>query len=291
MMAGDLQPLDQGFAIVNPDGTPTQYFILWAQDRQIDIQNGITIEQAQQLIDDWAAGRQVIAGSGLDGGGFLSADVTLTTDVQEILDQLSTTHGDIIYRDSAAWAVLAAGTAGQVLQTNGAGADPSWVTSSGGGGAAWSLIDTSGSPITSGNTWSQAVNGSVAQVDVDVSAWSEVYIKARGVGASSSGVRQILASIDGGVTFANTAGNYVTVSGLGVEVNQNAFLYHDTATTAARTLIGIIRGLNFPYPTADCNATVQHRLFAASASLVDFIRFNNSGGGNLNSGTFDVYAR
>lgn len=133
-MVGDIQPLDQSFAIVKPDGMPTEYFIWWAQQRQIDIQNGITAAQAQQLIDDWAAGRQIIAGSGLDGGGYLSADVTLTADVQEILDQLSTTHGDIIYRDSAAWAVLAAGTSGQVLQTNGAGADPSWVNPSAGGG-------------------------------------------------------------------------------------------------------------------------------------------------------------
>jgi hypothetical protein len=76
-MAGEPQPLDQGFAITNADGTPTQYFILWAQDRQIDIQNGITAAQAQQLIDDWAAERDIIAGTGLDGGGPLSLDVTI----------------------------------------------------------------------------------------------------------------------------------------------------------------------------------------------------------------------
>jgi hypothetical protein len=76
-MPGNLQPLADKFAIVNPDGTPTQYFIRWAQERQIDIQNGISAEQAQELIDTWAAARHIIAGTGLGGGGTLDNDVTL----------------------------------------------------------------------------------------------------------------------------------------------------------------------------------------------------------------------
>lgn len=75
-MPGDLQPLAQNFAIVDQNGNPTPYFIKWAQQRQIDITAGITAAQAQQLIDDWAAGRQIIAGAGLSGGGTLAADRT-----------------------------------------------------------------------------------------------------------------------------------------------------------------------------------------------------------------------
>lgn len=37
-------------------------------------------------------------------------------------------QGDILYRGASAWGRLAAGSAGQVLQTNGGAADPSWVT-------------------------------------------------------------------------------------------------------------------------------------------------------------------
>lgn len=37
------------------------------------------------------------------------------------------TKGDILYRDTATWERLPAGTSGHVLQTNGAGAAPSWV--------------------------------------------------------------------------------------------------------------------------------------------------------------------
>ena len=43
-----------------------------------------------------------------------------------------TTQGDIVYRDASGLARLGAGTSGQVLQTGGAGANPSWVDSSGG---------------------------------------------------------------------------------------------------------------------------------------------------------------
>jgi hypothetical protein len=43
-------------------------------------------------------------------------------------------RGDILFRGASGWQVLAPGTSGNVLQTNGAGADPTWVTPSGGGG-------------------------------------------------------------------------------------------------------------------------------------------------------------
>jgi hypothetical protein len=38
------------------------------------------------------------------------------------------TQGDILYRDSSAWKVLAPGSSGQFLQSGGASANPSWVT-------------------------------------------------------------------------------------------------------------------------------------------------------------------
>jgi hypothetical protein len=43
-----------------------------------------------------------------------------------------TTQGDLLYRDGSGLVRLGAGTAGQVLQTGGAGANPSWVDASGG---------------------------------------------------------------------------------------------------------------------------------------------------------------
>jgi phage-related tail fiber protein len=76
-MVGTLQPLDSQFAIVDDQGRPTIYFTRWAQQKQNDIGDAQTEEQVQALIDAWAALRQIIAGRALDGGGFLSGDVTI----------------------------------------------------------------------------------------------------------------------------------------------------------------------------------------------------------------------
>jgi hypothetical protein len=54
----------------------------------------------------------------------LAAKGTDGTDVGTTL----TTQGDILYRDASGLARLAAGTSGQVLQTGGSGANPSWGT-------------------------------------------------------------------------------------------------------------------------------------------------------------------
>lgn len=59
--------------------------------------------------------------------------VPVPLSISAILDFISSTRGSVLYRGAASWAALAAGTAGQVLTTNGAGADPSWATASGGG--------------------------------------------------------------------------------------------------------------------------------------------------------------
>lgn len=49
--------------------------------------------------------------------------------ISELLDFVgSAAQGDILYRNASAWVRLGAGTAGQVLQTGGAGANPSWLT-------------------------------------------------------------------------------------------------------------------------------------------------------------------
>lgn len=145
-MPGNVQPLEQRFPIVKPDGTPTEYFIRWAQQKQIDIKAGITAEQALQIVLQFTEDHPLIAGSGIafaPPSGDIADDLTISADVQAILNQISTTQGSILYRGAATWAVLAPGTAGFVLSTNGAGADPAWVAQSGGGGAACPAIRAS----------------------------------------------------------------------------------------------------------------------------------------------------
>ncbi len=58
-----------------------------------------------------------------------------TVNLSDQLDaEFSSTQGAVLYRNAASWQALGPGTAGQVLQTGGAGANPSWVAQSGGGG-------------------------------------------------------------------------------------------------------------------------------------------------------------
>lgn len=136
-MTGNLQPLDQKFPIVDAQGRPTLYFIKWAQQKQIDIGAGITAEQALQIIEQYLADHTLQAGSGIaiTPSGNLSDSPTVAAEVQAILDQITNVHGSILFRGAAGWQALAPGTSGNFLKTNGAGADPSWATGGGGGGA------------------------------------------------------------------------------------------------------------------------------------------------------------
>lgn len=68
-MAGKFQPLNQEFAIVKANGLPTEYFIRWTQQRQIDITTAVTFGDLANI--------HVIAGVGLTGGGSIDADVTV----------------------------------------------------------------------------------------------------------------------------------------------------------------------------------------------------------------------
>lgn len=135
-MTGNLQPLDRFTQIVNPDGTPTLYFTQWAQQRQIDIGEGISEQQALELLQKYLEDHQIQAGTGIDISptGDLSDSPTISAKVQEILDQITSTQGSVLFRGSTGWAPLAPGTAGQFLKTNGAGTDPEWAAGGGGGG-------------------------------------------------------------------------------------------------------------------------------------------------------------
>lgn len=90
-MPGELQPLVDNQKIVNDNGFPTQYFIRWAQQRQIDIGDGITAEQAVELIQEWAAARLINTTAPIHGGGPLDADLTISHDDSGVT---ADTYGD-----------------------------------------------------------------------------------------------------------------------------------------------------------------------------------------------------
>lgn len=60
-----------------------------------------------------------------DTNGKLDFAVT-AANIQTLLDGIGSTRGSILYRGASGWAILAPGTSGNVLTSNGSGADPSY---------------------------------------------------------------------------------------------------------------------------------------------------------------------
>lgn len=81
----------------------------------------------------WSALPPGLVGDVLTSGG-TGADPTWAVggggggSIQTMLDSISSTQGTILYRSATAWTPLAPGTSGQLLGTNGSGANPSWTT-------------------------------------------------------------------------------------------------------------------------------------------------------------------
>lgn len=83
----------------------------------------------------------------------------------DALDFVGTTQGSVLYRGASSWAALTPGTSGQVLSTNGAGADPTWASNT---PSALSTA-TGSAPSYSARAWVN-FNGSASPLSVRASA-------------------------------------------------------------------------------------------------------------------------
>lgn len=72
----------------------------------------------------------------------------LKTDGSGNVTSIDGAQGSILYRGPSGWSVLGPGTNGQVLQTQGAGANPQWTSSSGGGGSPINVTTQTGVSYT-----------------------------------------------------------------------------------------------------------------------------------------------
>lgn len=181
----------------------------------------------------------------------------------------------------------------------GPGVDPNFESSTG------SLINLSGSATIAcvenknvGN-WKLiedfTISTAIANRDVDVSPYDEIMCIALNITAAASSVRGILLSTDGGATYRNTSGDYVTMTPAGVSANAIQVDLHVTASTAARGGIVHGRGLrqsSGPKAFHSPNTTNgQSVLFMQSNSPITNIRYYTSGSGNMNAGRFITYGR
>lgn len=123
-----IRPLQTGERIVDARGAVLPNFaLLWQQLFGNGEKTNGTATSALTGLDAKADKvTQIIAGTGLSGGGDLSQNRTLNVNLQTLLDALSSTQGAVLYRGASGWVALAPGTAGQVLTSGGPAADPHW---------------------------------------------------------------------------------------------------------------------------------------------------------------------
>lgn len=126
---------------------------------------------------------QRILGRNTSGSGD-TEEVTAT----QALDWLGSTRGQILYRNATVWTVLSPGTAGQVLTTQGAGADPSWTAA------------------PSGNV---PVGGTTGQVlaKIDGTDYNTEWVTTSGTGTVTS------VALSGGTTGLSSSGGPITTAG------------------------------------------------------------------------------
>ena len=171
-------------------------------DRTLDISAGsVTVSAAgAALIDDAdAAAQRATLGLGalatlatvgtaqISDNSVTGAKIALGSDAQ----------GDVMYYNGTDWVRLAAGTSGQVLRTNGAGANPAWGSSS--------LIETS--------------TGGV------------------GYGTGSGGTVTQITNKSTGVTINKTNGQIITASGTVVAGTPTSFLVTNSTVAATDVVI------------------------------------------------------
>jgi hypothetical protein len=189
-----------------------------------------------------------------------------------------TNHGVLIGQGAGAIAVTSAGTAGQVLTSNGAALDPTFQTPSG-GAAGWTFIATS-------------TPSGVGVVDfVGLSAYNEILVFLRGLGTTNSTTRGLLVSTDNGSTFLTTTGDYLTING-GLETNQTYLPLYGSATTSGRTIWAVIKNFNTTRSkVVDISGVSTDVVVIPTTTALNAIRVTTSGVGTFNVGSIVVYGR
>lgn len=201
-------------------------------------------------------------------GSVAGGDVSELT-ATNVLDFVGSTRGQLLYRGASGWSVLSPSTAGYLLQTGGAGADPSWV-------AGYSLTDGDKGDIvvaSSGASWT-IENAAVSLAKMaNLSQYQLI-----GRSSSGSGAPQAISTSANVYTMLGSANNAAIRSniGLGSMATQDS--------TAVSISGGTAQGLTTLQGTPKASTNTTGTLTAADANCMVFM----TGNCTLNGGVFSA---
>jgi hypothetical protein len=215
----------------------------------------------------------------------------------EALDFIGSTRGSLLYRGASGWAELTPGTSGQLLKSNGAGADPSYVTASAG---AWEYVSAATASTSSTIDFQSFASGYDYLI-----AWDGLY---------TSGANQLLiraevsaswqaSSYLSSLFYASSAGSDSSASGGGTAGVQAGY---NMGATTAKPSSGEVLIVNPAQTTTPKlvlvsaaqidNGSAGLRVFGSgvytgSNAAVTGLRFVMSGGETFTAGNFILYRR
>ena len=193
---------------------------------------------------------------------------TLKSMLNYSIDDLigASNQGDILYYNGSTWTRLVPGTAGNVLQTNGPGANPTWVAPSGGGGGGVGIL--SSFPLASVATGTASANTVyyvrfLCPADIDVNEMS-CFVTSVGTDTISFGIYS-----DGGTLLGTTAPT--TTAGWTVGSINKVPLTSTTSLVGGQAyyfaLKCTIGTLNFGTQGVFTNSSIAQSQFFGSAGL------------------------
>lgn len=184
-------------------------------------------------------------------------------DVSESLDVIDATPGHMLVRGPQFWE-------GQP------------VPGGGGGTSAWTLLDD------------KTITTPISRWPVSVAGFNDLMFILMNVTTSSSGNRVVEVSVDGGVTWLTTLGDYTFFSTAGVLANTVGVSIHGTASSAARGGVSrIYNAQNNGLPkvwNSMINTGALAGFIAASTAPITNVRYGNTAG-NMTGGRLITLGR